>query len=548
VSVVGTRSDSQIRNDDGTFVEDLDDPYAVGTTIITWTATDASQRTASCTQKVIVTSADFPTITCPSDKTFDAGGNCEKALTAGDIGSPSVGGLSPTVEAHRSDNLPLVNPFPAGQTTITWTASNALGSASCTQVITITTSGDTTPPVLTIPPDVSVTVNACSALVDDELGVATADDSCTSSVAIARTGVPTVACPIPGNPGRVCETFVFPVGTTDVTYTATDAAGNTATGIQHVTVHELTAPTFTFVPPDVTRNTGSGATSCGVVISDAELGMATVFDNCDTTVIRTGVPAGNNFPVGDTLITYTAKADTSVTRTQKVTVVDNTLPSVTAPGPVTLYTGTGAVSCGVTVSNLDATLGVGSAVDNCPGVSAVTRSGVPAGNDFPVGTTTITYSATDAHGNTGSATQVVTVIDNTVPIITVNGATLSMWPPNHKYQTFQLTGFVTGVTDNCGGIDISNVVIEKVTSDETENGNGDGNTTNDIIIAGDCKSVQLRSERNGGGNGRVYTITFKVTDTHGNVGRATSRVVVPHNPGETPIDSGAQYSVNGSCP
>jgi hypothetical protein len=58
----------------------------------------------------------------------------------------------------------------------------------------------------------------------------------------------------------------------------------------------------------------------------------------------------------------------------------------------------------------------------------------------------------------------------------------------------------------------------------------------------------LRSERDGGGNGRVYTITFKVTDTHGNVGRAISKIVVQHNPGETAIDSGAHYTVNGSCP
>jgi hypothetical protein len=338
------------------------------------------------------------------------------------------------------------------------------------------------------------------------------------------------------------------VGTTDITYTATDAAGNIATGVQHVTVRDFTPPTFTFVPGNLTINTGPGATTCGTVVSDATLGTAIVSDNCDTTVIRTGVPAGNLFPVGVTVITYKAKADLSVTATQTVTIIDNTPPVVAAPGPVTLYTGAGATSCGVTVANLDATLGTGAATDNCPGVSAVTRSGVPAGNNFPVGTTTLTYSATDAHGNTSSATQVVTVIDNTVPIITTNGQVPQMWPPNHKYKTFQLTDFVTGATDNCGGVSISNVVIEKVTSDEIENGNGDGNTTNDIVIASNCKSVQLRSEREGNGDGRLYTITFKVTDSHGNVGRATATVVVRHNPGETPVDSGVHYTVNGTCP
>jgi hypothetical protein len=403
---------SGIRNDN----RDVTDPYPVGTTTITWRAIDSDQRIASCTQQVTVTSADFPTITCPSNKTFDAGGDCQKTLTAGDIGTPTVGGSSPTVTSDRSDDLALTDPFPAGQTTITWTATNAFGSASCTQVITITASGDTTPPTLNVPADVDVTVNSCSTLLDDELGVAAASDNC-SSVNITRTGVPTVACPTPGDPGRMCETFIFPVGTTDVTYTATDASGNSVSGVQHVTVRDFTPPTFTFVPPAVTVNTGPGATSCGTLVSDATLGTATVSDDCDTGVIRTGVPAGNIFPVGTTVITYKAKADQSVTATQNVTVIDNTVPVVTAPGAVTLYTGAGATSCSVTVADLNATLGVGTATDNCPGVGAVTRSGVPAGNVFPVGTTTVTYSATDAHGNSASANQVVTVVDNTLPMI-----------------------------------------------------------------------------------------------------------------------------------
>jgi hypothetical protein len=124
-----------------------------------------------------------------------------------------------------------------------------------------------------------------------------------------------------------------------------------------------------------------------------------------------------------------------------------------------------------------------------------------------------------------------------------------MWPANHKYKSFQLTDFVTGASDSCNvTLGSSAVVIEKVTSDEIENGNGDGNTDDDIIIAANCKSIQLRAEREGGGDGRVYTITFKVTDSAGNVGRATAKVVVPHNPGETPVNSGVHYTVNGTCP
>jgi uncharacterized repeat protein (TIGR01451 family) len=448
VAVTGVRSDGR----------DVSDPYPVGTTTITWTATDSDNRTASCVQHVTVTSADFPTISCPSDKTFDAGGDCQKTLTAGDIGTPTTGPATgpfvPTVTSRRSDNLALTDPYPAGQTTITWTAVNDLGQASCIQTITITATGDTTPPALTVPPDVSVTTSTCSALVDDELGVATATDNC-SNVNITRTGVPTVPCPIPGNPTRTCETFVFPVGTTDVTYTATDGAGNSISGVQHVTVRETTPPVFTFVPGNLTFNTGPGATSCGMYVGDATLGTATVSDNCDTTVIRSGVPAGNNFPVGTTTITYTAKADPSVTATQTVTVVDNTLPVVTAPGAVTLYTGPGATSCGVTVSNLDTTLGTGSATDNCPGVGAVSRSGVPAGNTFPLGPTTVTYSATDANGNTASATQVVTVVDNTPPVLTCPANITVYLPLNSTATSMPVTYPAATASDNCGGVTVN---------------------------------------------------------------------------------------------
>jgi hypothetical protein len=126
-----------------------------------------------------------------------------------------------------------------------------------------------------------------------------------------------------------------------------------------------------------------------------------------------------------------------------------------------------------------------------------------------------------------------------------------MWPPNHNYQTFNVTNFVSSATSNCYGNITSSVVIASVTSDELEDNptGGDGNTLNDIVIAPNCKSVNLRSERDGGLNGRVYTITFKVTDASGNSSTATARVTVPNNQnGTAAVDSGAKYTVNGGCP
>jgi hypothetical protein len=163
----------------------------------------------------------------------------------------------------------------------------------------------------------------------------------------------------------------------------------------------------------------------------------------------------------------------------------------------------------------------------------------------------ITYNASDPSGNAAVAvSRTVNVVDTVAPTINLNGQTPSMWPPNHNYQTFNVTDFVDGVTDSCDtSLGVGSVVISRVTSDELENGSGDGNTSNDIVIAGDCKSVQLRAERAGSGDGRVYTITFSVQDASGNVATATAKVFVPQSQNSGPaIDSGPHYTVNGSCP
>jgi len=186
--------------------------------------------------------------------------------------------------------------------------------------------------------------------------------------------------------------------------------------------------------------------------------------------------------------------------------------------------------------------------DNCGAPTIV--SSPASGSVFPVGTTTVTATATDAAGNTKSCTFNVTVKDVTPPVITLNGQTITLWPPNHQYETIQVSDLVASASDLCdSSVNLSSVVIAMVTSDEPENSPGDGNTLNDIVIAADCKSVQLRSERKGNGDGRVYTITFKVTDSSGNSSTVTAQVTVPKSQNGSPaVDSGVQYTVLGSCP
>jgi hypothetical protein len=109
---------------------------------------------------------------------------------------------------------------------------------------------------------------------------------------------------------------------------------------------------------------------------------------------------------------------------------------------------------------------------------------------------------------------------------------------------------VASVSDNCSALSVSDLVISAVTSDEPDDakGNGDANTVNDIVIAANCKSVQLRAERADALNGRVYIVTLKVKDAAGNIGTATFRVNVPINTGGAATDSGASNTVTGCSP
>jgi hypothetical protein len=169
----------------------------------------------------------------------------------------------------------------------------------------------------------------------------------------------------------------------------------------------------------------------------------------------------------------------------------------------------------------------------------------PSGSFFPVGTTNVV--CTSSVGPTCNFN--VTVNDTQAPSITTSG-TISLWPPNHRYSTIAVTDLVTSVSDNCDpSVAIDSVKIVSVSSDEPDNGGGDGNTSDDIVIAGDCQSVNLRSERMGNGNGRVYTITLKVMDTSGNSTTVTVKVVVPKSQsGAAAVDDGPNHTVLSSCP
>ncbi len=260
-------------------------------------------------------------------------------------------------------------------------------------------------------------------------------------------------------------------------------------------------------------------------------------NNCGTFTYSKA--SGSFFPVGNTIVKVSSSTGAECTFT--VTVRDRQNPVIICPHEIT--TSVQNNSCSKAVSFKV------SALDNCPGVTVTT---VPAsGSVFPVGTTTVTATATDASGNQSVRTFKVRVKEYRAPVInTIAHPIILGWPANSSYQTINVSQFVTSVDDNCNSIPVNAVNIIKVTSDEPENasGNGDGNTTRDIKISSDCKSVNLRRERKAGGNGRVYTIYVAVKDASGNSGIAKFKVFAPvYHGGTTAYDNGTAYSVSCNC-
>jgi hypothetical protein len=141
---------------------------------------------------------------------------------------------------------------------------------------------------------------------------------------------------------------------------------------------------------------------------------------------------------------------------------------------------------------------------------------------FPVGKTTVSAIATNAAG-TDTCTFMVTVKDVEPPVLkNVDVSTKILWPPNHKMKDVKVN---YTATDNCGGIVTSSL---SVSSNQPQNGTGDGNTESDWTIVDD-HNVKLRAERAGNGGCRIYSIKITSKDQYGNSRDSIVTVIVPHD-------------------
>ena len=253
---------------------------------------------------------------------------------------------------------------------------------------------------------------------------------------------------------------------------------------------------------------GTSATDPGIM---GFLTGATAADTCDA-----NLPIGNDAPgifdLGTTPVTFTTTDDSgnSASCSADLIVEDTISPQITAPADLTA----------------ECTSPVGTAVVlGTPITSDICDANLDVGNDAPalfsLGATPVVWTATDDSGNQGSDSQTVTIEDTIPPELELSLTPNVLWPPNHKLVTITATVVATDTCDADPGI-----TLVSVTSNEPDDGLGDGDTEADIVIVDDF-TLQLRAERSGLGDGRIYTVTYQAEDDSGNVTQEQAVVTVP---------------------
>ncbi len=378
--------------------------FSIGTTLVTYTATDNCGNIATCSFNVTVEDASCqtpPMLTCPSNYFACPGTSTDFSVTGTAVtapGGPTCGNPSLSFD----DVVVSVGPCP-GATVInrTWTSTDPDDStliSTCVQVITL--SDNVTPVLSNCPNNINLVSNDGSCVVGTWTAP-TATDNCGN--ATLSVDIPSGSC--------------FEVGTTLVSYTATDACGNSVSCTFEVFVEDLSCqngPLLT-CPADYTECPGANDTDPKIT------GLPIVLPggpNCGIPQLTFNDVVISTGSCGDEVIerTWTAvdQNDPSFVSTcvQTLSFIDTTDPVMTAcPANQTLSSTDG--NC------VNATWISPTATDDCSGVSVV--ADLPSGSCFDIGITTVTYTASDDCGNSTTCNFTIEVIDNscmTPPTIT----------------------------------------------------------------------------------------------------------------------------------
>jgi hypothetical protein len=380
--------------------------FPKGVTTVICCARDAALNLAGCSFTITVNDTQAPVLTCPLNITQAApAGQCSATVT---YSLPTVSencGAAPTPTC----NPPSGSSFPVGTTTVNCMATDqSANTGTCSFTVSVTGNQFS----ITCPANITATTGQaqCSASVNYP----------PPNVINNCSGTSSVSCSPPAG-------SFFPVGVTTVTCTATSGSNSVSCNFT-ITVSDGQPPNIS-CPGNIVRTTEG--TQCSAAV---EFPAPVASDACSSVTVRCSPASGSRFSAGTTTVTCTATdaGGNTATCSFTVTVRDTQPPVVTCPPNVVLAAAEGQCSANVPLSALTAT-----ATDACNGaVTAVgSRSdGLALTAPFPVGTTTVTFTATDASGNTGRCIQTVTVTG------TGGAAQIEIMPSTVTLKTVKVVG------------------------------------------------------------------------------------------------------------
>lgn len=363
VTYSATASDNLDPSPTLTASQDSGTLFPLGQTAVTVTAADEAGNLRTCNFTVLVSDRTPPALSCPSSGSFEATGPDGAVVNYLGASANDVIDSTPTV-TYSQDGGTL---FPLGLTVVNVNATDDSGNlSSCSFGVTVR---DTLMPAVTCPPNVAVeATNQGTTLVN--YPPATAADLVDGEVTLTYSQRTATG---------------FPVGTTVVTVTGTDDAGNAGTCTFLVTVRDATPP-LALCPSTVTLEATSLAGAAAI------FPPAQAVDAVDPApAITYSHASGSVFPLGRTQVTATARDDRGNERSCvfEVVVQDTTPPRVTCPPRVVATSADGKP----VVVSYDA-----AAVEDAADPAPVLTYSIPSGAEFDVGQTLVSVTARDAAG------------------------------------------------------------------------------------------------------------------------------------------------------
>jgi hypothetical protein len=358
--------------------------FPLGATTVACTGTDGLGNASSGSFTVTVRDVTPPTVTTPGTTTVSVNGVTTATVSFTVTSSAGTPSCTP----------PSGSSFPLGTTTVSCSATDASGNTGSASFSVIVQ--DVTPPTLTLPATQTVNVNASTTV------------AVTYSATAADGATPiTPACTPPSG-------STFSLGTTSVSCTATDAAGNTASGSFNVVVQDTTPPTVS-ISSGPSGTVANATASFSFTANEGSLACAldgASFASCSSPQAYAGLGDGSH-----TFRVRATDAGGNAATATRTWSVDTTPPTFSTPGTLTLEANgpSGAV----------ASFSVTAADDGVPLLPGAVTCSPTSGSLFPLGTTPVQCSAADTLGNVGTASFDVVVRDTTPPTLIVAGITVA---------------------------------------------------------------------------------------------------------------------------